>query len=106
MICHPKTLENKSDQKKQGTCTAIKLEYIMADEQITNVLKDMNLEDLIPRFLQESITLDIINKLSIDDFRKLGLVNRTDIMRLREKCTVYWSYCPRKLLEMVHLNLI
>ena len=24
------------------------------------------------------------------------MVNRSDIMRLREKCTVYGSYCPQK----------
>ena len=46
----------------------------MADKQTTKVLKDLNVEDLISRFLQESVTLDIINKLSIDEFRKLGLV--------------------------------
>ena len=32
----------------------------MADKQTTKLLKELNLEDLIPRFLQESITLDII----------------------------------------------
>lgn len=47
----------------------------MAYQQTTKILKDLNLEDLIPQFLQESITLDTKNKLSIDRFRKLRLVN-------------------------------
>ena len=68
----------------------------MPDEQTTRVLEDLNLEDLVPRFFQEIIALDIINKLSIDEFRKLGFVNRSDIMKLRQKYTVYGSYCPRK----------
>lgn len=68
----------------------------MKDEQTTKVLKDLNLDDLITRFLQERSTLDIINKLSINEFKKLVLVNRNDIMKLREKCTFYGSYCPQK----------
>ena len=51
----------------------------------------------MPRFLQESITLDIINKLSVDESRKRGLVNRSNIMKLREKCSVFGSWCPHKL---------
>ena len=52
---------------------------------------------LMPRLLRESITLDIINKLSIYESRKRGLVNRSNIMKLREKCSVFWSCCPHKL---------
>lgn len=37
IICHSEDLENKSDQKKQGSCTAIRLEYKMTDEQTTKV---------------------------------------------------------------------
>lgn len=54
----------------------------MVDEQSTKVLKDLNLEDLIPRFLQENINLDIINKLPMDKFRKLWLENGSDIVKL------------------------
>ena len=67
------------------------LGYKTADEQTTKVLKGLNLKELIPRFLQESITLHITIKLSIDQFRKLGLANRSDIMKIRAKCTVYGS---------------
>ena len=45
----------------------------MADEHTTKALKDLNLEDPILQFLQESITLDIIINLSIDKFRKIVL---------------------------------
>ena len=69
-------------QKKQAICTAITLKYKMLDEQSTKVLKDLNLEDRIPRSLQENINLDIINKLSMDKFRTLWLANRSDIVKL------------------------
>ena len=67
-------------QKKQAICTTLK--YKMLDEQSTKVLKDLNLEDRIPRSLQENINLDIINKLSMDKFRTLWLANRSDIVKL------------------------
>ena len=53
----------------------------MVDKQTTKVLKDFNLKDLIPRLLKESIILNIINKLSIDELRKPGLANRNETKR-------------------------
>ena len=52
---------------------------MIANEQTSKVSKYLNLGGLTPRFLQESITLDIINKHSVNEFRKLGLVNRSNI---------------------------
>ena len=69
----------------------------MKEEQTIKVLKDLSLEDIIPRgFFKKNITLDIINKLSIYEFRKFGLINRSYNMKLREKCNVYGSYCLQK----------
>ena len=68
------TLRENIIYQPKTSGTAIRLAYKMANERTTKALKDMNLEDLIPLSLQESITLDIINKLSIDEFRKLGPV--------------------------------
>ena len=44
----------------------------MADKQTTKLLKELNLEDLISRFLQESITLDIIKSFQQMNSENLG----------------------------------
>ena len=96
IVSHWKPLQKESDQKKQASWAAIRLDYNMADKQTTKVLKDLNLEYLLPRFLQECITLDIINKLSINELRKLGLLNRSQVIKLRKKFNVYGSYCSQR----------
>ena len=104
IVCHLETLENESNQKKQASCTAIRLVYKMQTNKPTQYLKkDLNLEHLTPRFLQESISS--ISFL-IDKFRKLDLINRSDIVRLDRNLLCMGVIVHRKLLEMVHLNLI
>ena len=87
IICHPETSESESDQKKQTSCTTIRLEYKIAGKKT-----------IIPRFLQESMTLDITNKLSVDKFRKLGLVKRSNFFETKKEMAVV---VHRKLLEKV-----
>ena len=65
--------------------------------------KDLYLEHLTPQFLQE--TISSISFL-IDKFRKLDLINRSDIVRLEKNLLCMGVIVHRKLLEMVHLNLI
>ena len=62
---------------------------VMSD--ITKILADEGLFDLIPNFQREKITPDIVPKLSKHDFQQLGLVNLKKIMDLRIKCCVYGS---------------
>ena len=68
----------------------------MADDKTVQVLKDLNLEHLVPRFEEESITLDIINKLSLEEFNQLGVLQRNDVKNLREKCIFYGGFSPQK----------
>ena len=58
----------------------------------------MGKKTIIPQFLQESMTLDIINKLSVDKFGKLGLVNRSNFFETKKEMGVI---VQRKLLKKV-----
>ena len=58
----------------------------MASEmEMTRVLRKLNLELFIEKFNMEKITPDLVGKLSLNEFEKLGVQNRDDIMASRLK---------------------
>jgi len=69
----------------------------MADEELLSVLRKLGLEKLSDRFIEEKISKDIICKLSLEDFRTLGLVDRHVIMKIRTECIRYGSKNSKKI---------
>jgi hypothetical protein len=67
----------------------------MASE-IASVLQKLNLELLTEKFDMEKITPHIVGKLSLSEFKKLGLQNRNDIMTLRLECAKYGPEKPQR----------
>ena len=64
----------------------------MASEmEMARVLRKLNLELFIEKFNMEKITPDLVGKLSLNEFEKLGVQNRDDIMALRVECSKYGS---------------
>ena len=61
-----------------------------------DILKDLNLTELVPNFQHEKITPEIISKLSRVDFQQLGITNLQKVMELRVKCSVFGSKKPDK----------
>ena len=41
------------------------------------------------KFSSEKITPDLVGKLSLSDFRELGVQNRNEVMKLRMECSKY-----------------
>ena len=66
----------------------------MASDQMLSVLQKLKLESVRERFESEKITPDIVNKLSLNEFKELGVQNHFDIMALRVECTKYESEQP------------
>ena len=54
-----------------------------------------NIND-ITKFNSDYITADLIPKLSIGDFKSLGLTDH-GIMNLRVRCCIFWGANPQKL---------
>lgn len=65
------------------------------NEEMSYVLKKLQLTQFIPVFLTEKITADVVCKLSLQEFRQLGVIHNSDIMKLRTECAKYGSYCPK-----------
>lgn len=63
---------------------------------MASILRKLKLEYFIERFEMEKITPDLVGKLSLNDFKELGVQNRSDIMALRVKCTKYGSEKPHR----------
>ena len=63
-------------------------------ERIKTILQEMDLTELIPNFMEQKITPDIICRLTEQDFQCLGLTSRNKIMELRTACVTYGSYSP------------
>jgi len=67
----------------------------MADSEMMKVLEKLQIKkELAKRFQEEKITPDIICKLSLDDFRQLGVVDRCLVMKLRVECLKYGNDRP------------
>ena len=77
----------------------------MASE-IASVLQKLNLELLTEKFDMEKITPDIVGKLSLSEFKKLGLQNRNDIMTLRLECAKYMDQRNRKEVSQMNVALL
>ena len=52
--------------------------------EMASVLRRLKLDHLIDKFISEKITPDLVGKLSLNDFRELGVHNRNKIMKLRQ----------------------
>lgn len=64
---------------------------------MASVLRKLKLEYFIERFDMEKITPDLVGRLSLNEFKELGLQNRNDIMALRIECTKYGSEIPQRI---------
>lgn len=58
-------------------------------EEMERVLKKVNLEMYLGRFKEEKISPDVVNKLSKNDFKTLGIINSSDIMKIRIESIVF-----------------
>lgn len=63
---------------------------------MSGILKKIDLKRLVESFYIEDITPGIVWKLTIDDFEKLGLKDRSLIMRLRIECSKFGSFSSPK----------
>ena len=63
---------------------------------MASVLRRLKLDHLIDKFISEKITPDLVGKLSLNDFRELGVHNRNEIMKLRIECSKYGSNQPSR----------
>ena len=61
---------------------------------MASVLQKLNLENYVQMFNAEKITHNIVGKLSLADFKELGMQSREDIMSLRLECVKYGSKIP------------
>ena len=57
---------------------------------------ESSLDHFIEKFNAEKITPDIVGKLSLNEFKELGIQNRANIMALRLECTKYGSEKPQR----------
>ena len=64
---------------------------------MVDVLEKLGLRQFISKFLEEEITPYIVCKLSLYEFRFLGIVDTSDIISLRAYCSKYGIYTPQKL---------
>ena len=58
------------------------------------ILRDLHLEQLTANFQREKISPDIICKLSLEEFKVLGLTNISEIMSLRIRCASFGTAPP------------
>ena len=63
--------------------------------EMEHILIGLNLDHFIEKFNAENITLGIVGKLSLNEFKELGIQNRA-IMALHLECTKYGSEKPQK----------
>ena len=68
---------------------------------MARILKKVDLEGLVEAFRKEDITPDIVCKLTIEEFKQLGLLDRNSIMKLRVECSTFGGFVPRK---AIHTN--
>ena len=71
----------------------------MATVSMAKILHEISLSEFAESFQREKITPDIVPKLSLEDFLKLGLTNRAKILNLRTKCCFYGSLSPTKFIN-------
>jgi hypothetical protein len=64
--------------------------------EMSNILRKLGHNDtVIQRFSVEKVTPDTIRHLSLHELNSLGVLERTDIMKLRIECLCYNSHLPR-----------
>ena len=63
---------------------------------MASVLRKLNLENYMEMFYAEKITPNMVGKLSLSDFRELGMQSRKDIMTLHLECVKYGSETPQR----------
>lgn len=59
-----------------------------------SILKELDLEEVIPNFMEQKVTPDIVCQITEKEFESLGLTSRNKIMELRTTCVTYGSYSP------------
>ena len=64
--------------------------------EMAHVSRKLNLEPFIEKFRMENITPDVVGKLFLNEFKKLGVQNRDGIMALRVECSKYGSVKPQR----------
>ena len=67
-----------------------------AANKMDDVLKKLGLSDRRARLVEEKISTDIVCYLSIEDFLKLGLTDRSAIMSLRIECSTFGLCTPQR----------
>ena len=65
----------------------------MASE-MAPVLHKLKLDHFIDKFSSEKITPDLVGKLSLSEFRELGVQNRNEVMKLQMECSKYGPNKP------------
>ena len=68
----------------------------MTEQEMSGILRKIDLEGLVESFYEEDIIPDIACKFTIEDFEKLGLKDRSLIMKLRIECSTFGSFSPPK----------
>ena len=66
------------------------------DVKMEEILKKLDLSALSVRFVEEKNSPDIVCKLLIEGFLKLGINNRNAIMSLRIASSTFVSYTPKR----------
>ena len=66
----------------------------MAEQEMSGIFRKIDLEGLVESFYEEDITPDIVCKLTIEDFEKLGLKDRSLIMKLRIESSTFGRFSP------------
>uniref|UniRef100_A0A7M5XMG4 Integrase catalytic domain-containing protein n=1 Tax=Clytia hemisphaerica TaxID=252671 RepID=A0A7M5XMG4_9CNID len=69
----------------------------MADQKLKNVLLHLGLHHYIDVFREENITSYLTSKLSMENFKSLGITDNAKIMQLRVKCCASGGEKPIKL---------
>ena len=67
-----------------------------AANKMDDVLKKLGLSDRRARLVEEKISTEIVCYLSIEDFLKLGLTDRSAIMSLRIECSTFGLCTPQR----------
>ena len=73
----------------------------MADTKICSVLERLGLKHLIATFKSENITVDLVSKLSQENFKALGVTDHSVMMNLRITCCSYGGAQPKKNIRSV-----
>ncbi|XP_069140000.1 uncharacterized protein [Argopecten irradians] len=72
------------------------LQRKMEDNQMSVILKKLDFDHAYNNFEREKITPDIVGKLSAVELGTLGIVNSSDMMKLRTECVKYGHTPPAK----------